>query len=806
MALEMSEAEFAGMMAGGTATVASGAIVIDTSGVTAARQVMEQEAQQIGEAMIGAGESTGEGVAEIGAQVGKAIPTVKALRLETMAMRTAGMMLGRLGLPGGAELRTLSTFTRMGAVFNQLTPLVDKFATSLEAMPNMFGSLATAGAAAGGPLLAVGAALAPIAIAVGAAAVVIKLHNDALEEEKKAADKAITGIEAYYAAIEKGTTESLELAITNAKQHIDNQKEELATLQANQKKALDDAKNQIALPFTAGVSQFGDPAVKEYTDKITALNKEITDGEAKVEAMKKALGSVDVAANDVKEQTKILIGVYKDEADLKAKMADEDKNFTVKQTQDRIDAIEAEKTRIHNQLEGLKKLDQNNEDVIKSEDALYSSQEKLQQEEDHLTGPTLALAAAHDKAIAAEEKAKKDLDAKEKEIEDQNQKLASAYESYQNDVTQIEENALKQQLSIQTQYNDSIVAAAQKATDDAKKALSELEKSQASDLLNFNQENAKSAREGEDRRQEIIIKAQREEVTSYQEHLDRLKQIRDSDKVQTEQDLLDRNFLAAYKRRLSQTQQMDQENTQFAQKQVQKQQQLQHELDDEKRSEQIARRERFIAYQQRLADDKAKYQEELKLIAEEKVKELDIAVQTRNKNLQNLVTTTNQELSARRTKAIQEINMAQQTADARVKLLMHERDLALQMAGAGGTMPSGTFTTVNTAGGGGGAGLGPRRITRAMAAGGVMPPQSLAFVQEGFRGQQETYNGIPFPPGKGMFYSMEGGTVTPTKSQVGGLSLTIQINGAGISDPNILANMMEERATDVIERIMGRPR
>lgn len=811
MALGMSEAEFAGMMAGSTATVASGAIVIDTSGVTAARQVIEQEAEQMGAAMIGAGESTGEGVAEIGSQAGKAISSVKQLRLETMAMRTAGMMLGRLGLPGGSEIRTLSTFTRMGAVFEQITPLVNNFATSLESMPGLFGSLATAGAAAGGPLLAIGAALAPLALVVGAAAVAVKLHNDALQAEKEATDKAITGIEAYYAAIEKGTTESLALEIEAAKRHIDNQKQELAALEAGRDKALEDAKKTMSAYYLNDPrytnliteSAKSDPAVKDYQSKIDDLNKTITAGEEKVTALSKAMGSTDVAANDVKEQTKLLIGAYKDEADLKAKLAEEDKNFTVKQTQDRIDAIEAEKTRLHDQLEGLLKLDQNNEDVVKSENELYASQSKLQQEEDHLTSTTLALARAHDEAIKAEEKAKKDLEEKDKEIEDQNKKLAGAYESYQKDVTQIEENALKQQLNIQTQYNDSIVAAAQKAADGAKKALQTLESSQASDLLNYSQENAKSAREGEDKRQEIILNAQREEVTSYQEHLDKLKQIRDSDAFQTEQDLLDRNFLAAYKRRLSQTNQMEQENAQFAKSQAQKQEKLKQELDDEKRSEEIARRERFIAYQQQLAAEKARYQEELKLVAEEKAKELEMAVETRNKSLQNLVTNTNQELSARRAKAIQEINMAQQTSDARIKLLMQERNLALQMAGATGSMPPGTFVTVNTSGGGGGAGRGPSRITKTMQHGGVMPPNSMAFVQEGFKGQQESYNGIPFPPGKGLFYSLEGGTVTPTGNQAGGINLTIQINGAGISDPNVLANMIEEKATNVMERVMG---
>ncbi len=389
----------------------------------------------------------------------------------------------------------------------------------------------------------------------------------------------------------------------------------------------------------------------------------------------------------------------------------------------------------------------------------------------------------------------------------------SSFQKYEDSVQGIEQKSLETRAAIQTKYADHLVDIAQKAADDAAKALEGLEQKQADLRTSLGRDEQKAGRDAADRVLDIQVKAQRAERDALAEHVQRLKEIRQSDFAADQKDLLDRNFQGIYLRRLGQTQQIEQENTKFIQDRSKRDQTIRDETQDAQRQAQIARRERLIAFEQANADAKLAYQ-----------RERQAAAQARQIELRDAAIARNRELEQQRIAKQRELQAAQQTyqrelTDLTAKLAREKTTLAnaydaeLKLAATYGKARVEAEKKTQQAlldqanaylrGSSGGSSRPAGHGVMERAGGGYLEAGQAAMVNEGYPGQRESYNGIALPSGQGIFYPLQSGNVSPG----GGPSITvapgaIQVNG--VSDPAVAARMVDERLVMRLKQVMGR--
>src|SRR5260221_5464713 len=165
------------------------------------------------------------------------------------SLRMTGRALDQLGLSSVG--RPLQQIGDVGLITKQ----VEELSNSFKGLPGILGEAATEGTALAGSAGGLLAVLGPLVAAVGAVAIAWKLLiSDALDPANKALKEAQESVDAYYSAIGKGTTESLQKQLTD--------------LEA-QKKAVDEKvstiSNSLGGGFAGAQQQFGDLGARLIT-------------------------------------------------------------------------------------------------------------------------------------------------------------------------------------------------------------------------------------------------------------------------------------------------------------------------------------------------------------------------------------------------------------------------------------------------------------------------------------------------------------------------------------------------------------
>lgn len=705
--------------------------------------------------------------------------------------RRTGAFLNRIGLPEiGQPLQIIGGLQSVDKTLESL-------GTSAEALVSKGGAATEVIQALGGDLgvVAVSGGLAVLALgAIAAAGAVFKAE---LDDASKGLGDAVTKVDDYYKAIEKGTTDSINAQIKAADLDKTIQEEKVKTLQAaydaaHPKPQTADAESaDIGAALTSifsDVSGGGKQLNKDLEDSKKALN----DTSINIEALKAALGDTTVASNDAAIAEQKLQDARDKTADKNIQQAQQTAQLeatgTTKQIQDRLTAIQVERDAVNKQIEAgglsaaeIQKLNQQLRDL------------GAEAERDSVViGPAIA---AREKEIAAIENASKAVTDHANAIDKQNQAEVTAVEKYNKDVQSAEDSATQARITVNDKLQNALVSAAEKAVEDANKALDQLTQKRQDNLISLTRDEDKITRDAADQQINDQIKAQTQERDDLQTHLQNLKQIREADAGRQRDDLLNRNYRDLFSLSEQKTQDVNKENDRYTQQEQQRQEALQIQEGDQARAIQIQRRERLIAYQNSNEDALKQYNIEIQTANQAKQKAIQLAQQANQKELAVINAGLIQKEALLKQDAINTIRLTQQTADARAQIFNNELQQANALLGQGSLTNSG------------GAVRSGRSTPTPFADGGYASVGQLTKVNDKYGGQRESFNGVPFPPGLGLFIPMQSGQISSGGGGQVSVSIPITING--VQDPSAMGRMidqhLEQKVPAQVRKIMRIP-
>jgi len=675
--------------------------------------------------------------------------------------RRTGAFLTRIGLPEiGQPLQIVGGLQSVDKTIESIglsaTKLTETGGAATAVISELGGDLGVVTVAGG---LAV-AAISGIVLAAAA-------FKSELDKGSEGLGNAVTYVDDYYKAIEKGTTDSINLQLKELQgQQIINQEKE-KTLQAS----YDAAHPKPNLTNGQDVD-FGAALTSVFSDLSGGgkqLNKDLEDTKTAVkendiqqQALKAALGDSAIAANDAAAAEAKLQAARDKSAESSIQTAVKDQQLvssgSSKAIEDRIAAINAERSAIYDQLSAHKV----SEEEAKKLTARFT---ELSDEQKDLTSNILPLVQAREKETAAEKDALKV--AQDKLAADKKQQADSvaAFDKYTTAVQSAEDSAATARINANQKLQDALVNAAQKAVDDANKALEQLTQKRQDNLTSLDRDLSKEDRAAADQRLNDQIKEQRQEASDLQTHLDNLKQIRDRDASRERDDLLNRNFRDLFALKEQKTQDLNTENDRYSKQEAQRQDAFNQQEQDQSHAQEISRRERLIAYQQANQDAQKQYNIEIAAAQQAKTKAIQVAQQGYNRELQLINTNLIQKEMLLKQDAINQIRLVQQTEDQKTAIFLSKLQQVNQLLGIAEAQNAAPIQHT-----------GSRAVP--FADGGYASAGQLTMVNDKRKGQRESFNGVPFPAGLGLFIPSQSGYIN---SGSGGgpvtLSPTYQIVG-----------------------------
>jgi hypothetical protein len=519
--------------------------------------------------------------------------------------------------------------------------------------------------------------LAPVMAGVAGATLGVQIGMKVLGEElsgsKKALDAATAGLQAYYQAVQNGTTESLQNQLKALRQKNDAEMQELEVLKAARDKgfqAAQTAYGDLGARILVGIGQ-AEGTFKALDDRIAELEKSTTVTGGQMAALDRAIQSTAVAANDAADALKaqqaeqLRIAEYNAQID---RQRLQDAKLTSEQGRQRVKDLQDELKVVQDEMAAIEGLTQTNDDARKKYEELKDRASALSGEIHTLTTELIPAAKAAEGFKDALDKiktlgqtlsdaARRAFEWAGKELEDRDKRLADLAQRHNADVQAVEERSLQQRAEIQKRYNDKLVELARNLADEAAASLRRLEQQQADLATTFGRDEQKAQREASYQLLEQRIKAAREDEKAARDHYQRLAEIRQSAADREFDLILNRDFLGLFQSRRQTGRDLERENAQYNEQRQQRQQALEQQIQDDARNFERQRQERLIAYQQQLADAKLAYQRDL---AEQRLKynqERMLAGQQRNQDLRDL-----------QSKTVNELRLKQQSYDAELRL------------------------------------------------------------------------------------------------------------------------------------------
>lgn len=481
----------------------------------------------------------------------------------------------------------------------------------------------------------------------------LKVLDAELTDGKKALDAASAQVTAYYAALAKGTTDALQKQLADLEEQKKLDDAELGQRKEAKDKAFKSEQNQFGGDARARVlTGLGDleGAFKSNDDRIKELEGSTVSAAGKIEALKDALKSTEVAVNDAelafKAEQAVQLQAAKDNAAIDRQIVTDSK-LTSDQMKQRVKDLQQETGILEAQAASIESLSKTDADAKKEFDALQKQIAITKGEVYNLTQnliPAKKNLEAFNDAIAKIAKGASDFikggiataERLAGEIADRDQRVVDVQKKYEDDVKAAEQKGLEERAAIQKKYNDKLVEIARNAADEAAASLEKLQQAQADNATSLGRDEAKSVREANDQLLNDRIKAQQDEARATRQHYQELDQIR-KDAYAREFDFLStRNFLGLYSSRLQTTRDIERSNTSFGNSQNESRISQEQTQQDQARAFDAQRRERLIAYQQQNADAKLAYNRELADQQRKEVEARALALKSANDDKRDL--------------------------------------------------------------------------------------------------------------------------------------------------------------------------
>jgi hypothetical protein len=615
-----------------------------------------------------------------------------AIDSQTRAVSDLRTQIAGLGKEAGALGNfPLEGLRRTGGALSQLG------LGGIGAPVSILGDIGQVGKEIGLVLKALGP-LAPVLTAVAGAAagleIGMKMLDAQLTDSKKAVNEALAQLDAYYTALEKGTSQSLKAQIANLVERYN---------------ILAQKYNQEANAYNNAVAYTGDvvhdaavtigKARGDFDDlKNSILNtgKELTTIKGQIDGFTNALKSSKVAANDAAEalkaqQAKIMADLEISATAQRQELADS--KLTSEQMRQRLKDLEDERAILQSEMQVLQPLIATNEEAKKKYEALTSQMILNTTEIDRLTNKLIPAKKATEDFASAIDKLKNfgnlvssgiqnALNATKRMIEERDARVIAVQEKYENDVKAAEQKGLEERAAIQQRYNDRLVEIARNAADAARAELERLQQAREDLATSLGRDMEKSARALDDRLLTVQIQAQREDEKAARDHYNNLKRIRDDAAAQEVGFLLNRNFLGLYQSRLQTTRDITRANEDYTNQTAERHAAVRQQVEDEKRAYEQQRRERLIAYQQQLADAQLAYKRALADQQRKEAEELQLAREARARDIQQLSQKLSNEARIRAQAYQQDLRLAAQYGTALVKAHEQINNAILQRANA----------------------------------------------------------------------------------------------------------------------------
>lgn len=618
---------------------------------------------------------------------------------QTGAAAQKGLRVEGLRRTGGAL--TQLGFGELGGAVRQVGD-VGQVAKEADELLGALGPLA--------PVLA-GVAGAAIGFQIG-----LKILDAELADGKKALEGAVAGLDAYYAAVSKGTTQSI---AQQKKALEDKNKAELAELE-QLKSARDRAfqseqkAGDLGARILTGVGDLTG-AFKPVGDRIAELEKSTLATSNQLVGLDNALKSTGVSANDAAVALKAQQSQLMQDLDISVQAKRQelsDSKLSSEQMQNRVKDLKDEQAIIQSQLQVLEPLIATNDEAKKKYEALQSQMTLVNTEIQNLTGSMIAAKKASEDFNAGVQKlkdfgqtvadaAKKALAVAGKELDARDAREAAIQKKFNDDQLSIKTKSLEQQAAIQGKYNDKLVELARSLADEASASLRRLEQQRADLATSLGRDEAKSVRDANDKLLTDKITAARADEKAATDHYRRVADIQKAAQDREFDLIANRDFAGLFASRRQTGIDIQGENTSFSRTQQDSQKNLQQQQEDQARSFDIQRRERLIAYNQQLVDAKRSYDRDIAEQKRKNAEELKIASETRTKDLQSLSSKTAAELRIKSQAYDAELRMASLYGQARINaeaatqrglLAQANQRLSALTSGASG----GTYMTQNT--------------------------------------------------------------------------------------------------------------
>lgn len=460
---------------------------------------------------------------------------------------------------------------------------------------------------------------------------------------------------------------------------------------------------------------------------------------------------------------------------------------TAEQIKARQDAIDRERAAIEQQLAALKALPDTTgkaaDEIKKVEGRLADLKNEAGLLSQALPGIKLRelgegiKKGVEDAAKKAQDAAKKVQDALQK----QQGEIIGAVKKYDDDVARIEEDALKRRADAQKNYNDALIAAAKRAADDATKALEALKERRSALARDFGRAEADATTKFQQDRLNAQIEYQRQEADAERDRVRRLEDIR-KDAQRREFDLiLNRDFAGLFASRLDTTRQIEDTNTEFGRGQQDRAAEFAQNQADAARAFELERQQRQAKYQQDLADAQAQYEKERAQIAQQRAQAIAEAQANRAKAIADDRAAYQQQLAARRQALQSELRTIADFGREKIKVEAEILKRGLEIIRQLGASASGS-----------------KPVTRRATGGPLMAGQP-SLVNDGFKGQRESFNGAMLPGGMGLFIPSKGGSVSPGAAP--NVDLTFNVTGG--NDPAATAQAIRPMIERVLKEVFA---
>lgn len=666
------------------------------------------------------------------------------------AARTFGIDGGALGI---------------AAEFGAIAEAAPRLKVAIQGLPAQL----AAGAAALGPfgvaLLGLGAGLAAGVALVQSSTREIK---EAVQAQIEANRELIRSIE-----VEQLTTEQAAQRREQAARELAAAERELAVLQLARASGVEEAERRYGAVAGSILSTIGN-TYGDLDNAISENQKLIAQSQIEVNTWTGAIDRNVFATNDARAREEELTKAREEAAKAAQRLQDQlvQQGINLRASslpsadasgaQERISAIDAELAAINIALA----------DGLASPELVASLQERitLLQAERNAYAQILPDLIAHEDALA---------DAAQAE-QRYNDALARSAQARQS-ITALTESTTHQEIELERKFRDQQIAIVENAVAAAESAYSDLEQKSADLARDYARDISDMERKAQLDAATAARNAQRVERDALRNHLREIRQLRERAQADIERAEAEGDFAQVAELERSLNRELALENRDAVEAAQDREQARADEANERAIAYAEERQQRLQAAVRASQDAQAAYQQQLTELQNKQARELATLQQASTQELDLLRTTTQAKLSILQQAAQQEISITQQLAQNRIAA---QAQSGVTRAGAVAQITA-AYNATRRAGGG------------PLAAG------QASWVNDGYAGQRESFNGQLLPNGLGLFIPAKSGSVTTNNSSVTVAPVFNITTGGNATQAQALVSMIDARLQQTLREIVA---